>query len=603
MAQVSGAVKLTEKQPGTATTESYVLVTQKELPSDYIITGDEEEGELDAMKVESVRRIPAQEIVGLVQSNMEYDEAPTAESEKALKSGAVKTALDGKEDKLTFDSEPTAESLHPVTSAGIHAAIGELKENITQAENALAISKNISGSHVELSNKPISATIKTNIADGKTSLQLVVGGKNLLVYPYFRGDSYTHNGITYTVNVDGSITANGTATADSQYNINYYPIPNWIHDGWIYISGCAGGSDTTFYIVNTTSGHKQYDSVLRINIINGFTLNLAIVIKSGTTVTNQLFKPMIALSADAEYDRPATLYTATVDRGTTEYTWTGIAFRNGYNLITPQYGDTINAIVSVLYAMSEVYDVISQYVNHWKDKKWVAFGTSITDNWSANSYITQGEHTGEHTGKYVPYLLDMSELSSTSFVNRGISGGSINGHILYYIRYYTSDQADADLITIEGAVNDFATSVPLGQVGDTVPYTNSLLSDSTSEGSFAGACYQAFTAALTNAPNAVVVLLTETTGKDHVGYANYNQLRKNDLGLYQSDYIEMTMKVAEFVGIPVINCGRDSMINAENPQYIADHIHHTYLGGYQYARTIWAKLKGIPLKALTEPVT
>ena len=109
--------------------ESYVLVTQKELPSDYIITGDEEEGELDAMKVESVRRIPAQEIVGLVQSNMEYDEAPTAASEKALKSGVVKAALDEKEDKLTFDSEPTAESLHPVTSAGIHAAIGELKEN------------------------------------------------------------------------------------------------------------------------------------------------------------------------------------------------------------------------------------------------------------------------------------------------------------------------------------------------------------------------------------------------------------------------------------------------------------------------------------------
>ena len=66
MAQVSGAVKLTEKQPGTATMDSYVLVTQKELPSDYIITGDEEEGELDAMKVESVRRVPTEQMIGLV---------------------------------------------------------------------------------------------------------------------------------------------------------------------------------------------------------------------------------------------------------------------------------------------------------------------------------------------------------------------------------------------------------------------------------------------------------------------------------------------------------------------------------------------------------
>lgn len=240
-------------------------------------------------------------------------------------------------------------------------------------------------------------------------------------------------------------------------------------------------------------------------------------------------------------------------------------------------------------------------VNQWKNKKWVAFGSSITDNYSQNSYITQGDHAGEHTGKYVPYLLDMSELSESAFVNRGISGGSINGHILYYIRYYTTDEATADLITIEGAVNDFASAVPLGEVGDTVPYTNALLDDSTAEGTFAGACYQAFTTALTNAPNAVVVLLTETTGKNHVGYANYYQLRKNTLGLYQRDYIDMTIAVAKFVGIPVIECGSESMINAQNPQYIADHIHHTYLGGYQYARTIWANLKNIPLKALALP--
>lgn len=240
-------------------------------------------------------------------------------------------------------------------------------------------------------------------------------------------------------------------------------------------------------------------------------------------------------------------------------------------------------------------------LNHWEGKKWVAFGTSITDNYSANSYITQGDHAGEHTGKYVPYLLEMSGLSSTTFVNRGISGGSINGHILYYIRYYTSDEANADLITIEGAVNDFASAVPLGEVGDTVPYTHSLLPDGSADGSFAGACYQAFTTALENAPNAVVVLLTETTGKNHVGYANYNQLRKNSLGLYQRDYIDMTIKVARFVGIPVILCGSESMINAQNPQYIADHIHHTYLGGYQYARTIWANLRGIPLKAVALP--
>ena len=74
-----GSMKLTEKAQGAATIDSYVLVTQKELPSDYVITGNEEEGELDAMKIESVRRIPTSEIVELVQDNLEIDDEPTDE--------------------------------------------------------------------------------------------------------------------------------------------------------------------------------------------------------------------------------------------------------------------------------------------------------------------------------------------------------------------------------------------------------------------------------------------------------------------------------------------------------------------------------------------
>ena len=58
----------------------------------------------------------------------------------------------------------------------------------------------------------------------------------------------------------------------------------------------------------------------------------------------------------------------------------------------------------------------------------------------------------------------------------------------------------------------------------------------------------------------------------------------------------MAKAVAEYVGIPVIDCGRDSMINAQNPQYLVDWIHHTYLGGKQYASCIWSKLKDIPCK-------
>jgi hypothetical protein len=239
--------------------------------------------------------------------------------------------------------------------------------------------------------------------------------------------------------------------------------------------------------------------------------------------------------------------------------------------------------------------------NHWKGKKWVAFGTSLTDNYSDNAYI---DGTDEPSGKYVTYLKEMGKFDAGAFVNRGMAGGRICGHILHYIRHYLANHVTfsdytADLVTIEGSVNDFAGDVPLGEVGDTVPYTSSLLDDSTDEGTFAGGCYCAFKEAMEAAPNAVVVFLTDSTGRNREGYTDFSWGRKNNHGLYQNDYIEMAIKVARFVGIPVIDCGRDSMINAANPQYIVDHIHHSYLGGEQYAATIWNKLKDIPCKVVS----
>ena len=251
--------------------------------------------------------------------------------------------------------------------------------------------------------------------------------------------------------------------------------------------------------------------------------------------------------------------------------------------------------------------------NQWKGLRISAFGTSITDTGNSSTAV---DPNGDPTGKYLPYLIEMGEFAElgplpaksssvdkTKSLNYGIAGGCINGHILYYIRYYLNGSRaemlgnQAELITIEGSVNDYALNIPLGSVGDTVPYTDSLLPDSAEDGTFAGACYCAFKEAQEYAPNAVVVFLTETTGKHYSENGNdYSQYRLNSLGLRQIDYINMAISVAKYVGIPVIECGSESMINASNPDYIVDWIHHTYLGGKQYAKVIWQHLKNIPCK-------
>lgn len=55
-------------------------------------------------------------------------------------------------------------------------------------------------------------------------------GKNLLETPYTSGNSYTHNGITYTLNSDNSIILNGTAASSSWYELNKNGKNSWYLD-------------------------------------------------------------------------------------------------------------------------------------------------------------------------------------------------------------------------------------------------------------------------------------------------------------------------------------------------------------------------------------
>ena len=79
--------------------------------------------------------------------------------------------------------------------------------------------------------------------------RVTVSGKNLMPFPYYDGMSKTVNGITYIVNSDGSVTANGTATADSAF----YFARNYKFKGTntdLFLSGCpTNGSGNTYDLV------------------------------------------------------------------------------------------------------------------------------------------------------------------------------------------------------------------------------------------------------------------------------------------------------------------------------------------------------------------
>lgn len=209
----------------------------------------------------------------------------------------------------------------------------------------------------------------------------------------------------------------------------------------------------------------------------------------------------------------------------------------------------------------------------WYGKNWVALGTSLSSK-------AQGT-----------YIAPLAERSGMNAVTLGVPGGTAIAHVLQTAQ--TADLSQADLITVEFGVNDWFENVPLGNVQDTVPYLatiDSWTNEGSEEGSFSGACYQIFTTLQQRAPHAMIVFLADSTGQA-TEEVNCSWEKTNHNGLQQRDYTEMAMLVARYSGVPVIDAGQ--LINSHHPQFLADQIHHSELGGKQYALAVWMELKDI----------
>lgn len=155
--------------------------------------------------------------------------------------------------------------------------------------------------------------------------------KNLMCYPYWvekQGGTLENNGITYTLNADMSISANGTATADSYCILQHLTMsPNvnrLIKNTDYFFSGTpAGGSEYTYRMYagiydndgNRIEIYHDYGSGVSIKIANDYRCAASILIKKGQTVSNLIFRPQLELgSAATDYEMPSgTSYTITPD--------------------------------------------------------------------------------------------------------------------------------------------------------------------------------------------------------------------------------------------------------------------------------------------------
>lgn len=172
---------------------------------------------------------------------------------------------------------------------------GELVDLVKEEEG-----KNIS---IESANLP---AIEVSI-EGE-SQQATRSGKNLLDNT---ATTKISNGITFTVNSDGTVLADGTndTSANSSLIINRYDLS----PGAYILNGCpSGGASNTYRLAIQETG--SYSILGSIDIGNGsgeFTIDtttnvqIAIFIQKGLTINNLLFKPMLreATIADDTYEQ------------------------------------------------------------------------------------------------------------------------------------------------------------------------------------------------------------------------------------------------------------------------------------------------------------
>lgn len=128
------------------------------------------------------------------------------------------------------------------------------------------------------------------------SMVNVLGAKNLLPN---NAVSKTVNGVTFTVNSDGSVTVNGTASAYAQFDLSS---DIEYKEGKYILNGCPseGGSSTyVIWVRNTaiTTGITDAGSGATLNVTNVDTFKASIIVYSGATVNDLTFYPMLRLAS------------------------------------------------------------------------------------------------------------------------------------------------------------------------------------------------------------------------------------------------------------------------------------------------------------------
>ena len=256
----------------------------------------------------------------------------------AMSAAASATAAAGSADQAAAAEETTRQQA--VAAAASAAEAKSAADSISVLTYANALRGKKRGGTVRID----------DAAPIQHELTLQVKSNNLIPQPY-DFTTQTVNGVTFTVNEDGTITANGTATANIYFVLQRF-IPLQLNTTYTLSGAPAGSSSSTYclYMINSGVADWAAGSIYNQLMKATFTpikspgqegYGVSLVVYSGTVCDNVIFSPQI------EEGATATAYT----KGVTPAAVT--VRRNGKNLIPYPYRYGTQTINGITFTVNE----------------------------------------------------------------------------------------------------------------------------------------------------------------------------------------------------------------------------------------------------------
>ena len=273
-------------------------------------------------------------------------------------------------------------------------------------------------------------------------------GKNLLKN---HATSGTSNGVTYTINANGTVSLSGTATSDVYITLFRTTLHSEIiPQGTYRLTGCPEGGTNAYMLYVDQSGSSAFDFGGGANWTNN-NADYAVAIKvfNGTNVTGKIFYPMI---------RPATITDGT--------------FEPYHDSVEDWYWD-INAEIGV----HQLFDY-----NKWKSNILISGGTGVFQNNGVTLTATSADcftAYANNWGNFSPISVQEGQSFNLSW---GFSGTGSSSEDVYVFNYTsgsviakTGATSGSLTFTIPSGVTQISFRVGIHTSGSVGNYTNILL--------------------------------------------------------------------------------------------------------------------------------